>query len=71
MSLGFGALLRERHFVFPAPSPSHLTQPMRCVTDVRFLVFGSGEMGDGGKQLSSSWEAKQYPQWVTPLSLCW
>lgn len=54
----------------PPPSPSHLTQPMRCVTHVRFLVFDSGEMGDSGKQLSSSWEAKQCPQWVAPLSLC-
>lgn len=62
-------LFSERGILCPPLSPSHPTQLMRCVTHVRFWVFGSREVGDGGKQLSSSWEAKQYPSGDTLESL--
>ena len=66
MSLGFGALSRERCSVIPlSPSPSYPTQLMRCVTCVGCALFGSEEVGDGGRQPVPSWEARQCPLWIT------
>lgn len=45
-------LFSKRGIRYPPLSPSHPTQLMRCVTHVRFLVFGSRQVEGGGKQPS-------------------